>query len=50
MPPTDPSCLGKSVVSFAQTFGGIAAAARAFGVTVQQGADFLMAGCGTGHH
>ena len=47
-PPADPSCLGKTVVTFAQTFGGVSAAARAFGLTVQQGVEFLLNSCGTG--
>ena len=50
LPPADPNCLGQSIQSFARNFGGIAAAARAAGLTVQQGGDLLMAACSTGNH
>lgn len=39
--PTDPSCFGQNVSSFAQTYGGIPNAAAAFGVTIQQGHNIV---------
>ena len=48
--PVDPSCMGKTVTSFIQLFGSVPAAARAFGLTVQQGAGNLLTACSTGSH
>ena len=42
--------MGKHVSQLAQQFGGIAAAARAFGVSVREGGEFLLASCGIGSH
>ena len=45
--PADPSCFGQNVKTFAQTYGGIADAAAAFGVTIQQGHNTVRASfCG----
>ena len=41
--PTNPSCFGHNVSSFAQTYGGIPNAAAAFGITIQQGHDEVRA-------
>src|SRR3954452_688654 len=46
--PLDQACMGKQVSQLAQTFGGIASAARAFGVSVREGGEFLLASCGIG--
>ena len=45
--PTDPSCFGQNIKMYAQTYGGIADAAAAFGVTIQQGHNIVRASfCG----
>jgi Glycine rich protein len=43
--PLNPGCVGQQVTSFVQGFGSIAAAAHAFGITVQQGVNFIFAQC-----
>jgi hypothetical protein len=43
--PLNPACVGQQVTSFVDGFGSIAAAAHAFGITVQQGLNFIFAQC-----
>jgi hypothetical protein len=50
LPPADPQCMADQITGLTHAFGGIAAAAHAFGVSVRQGIDFLLSGCSTGHH
>ena len=44
--PASPSCFGASVVSYAHQYGGVANAAAAFGLTIQEGHNIVRSGCG----
>ena len=44
--PLRPNCHGEAMSAFARAFGGVAKAAAAFGVSVQQGHENVRASCG----
>jgi hypothetical protein len=44
--PADPACYGRSIAMYARDFGGIPNAAEAYGVTIHEGHNIVLALCG----